>query len=81
MTGIANLKLCAVSGIKLVKCGIEVLKDGKVGLGDLGVVFSTLKDLAPLSKLDKAALVPELSDLTAEEIAELLGAVIAELRA
>jgi hypothetical protein len=81
MAGVENLKVVIKSGAKLVKTGIKVLADGKIGLSDLLLIGSALSSIQALGSLDFKSLLPEVTDLSLEEAQELVSVLIAELKA
>lgn len=76
--GIKETKELVDLAIKATQSGFEVMKDGKVGIEDLGVVMSLIPYVGPGIQ-DANKVVAEFKDLDAEEGAELVAHVGAQL--
>jgi len=70
--GIANVKMMVVGLASFGSVASSVLADGKIGLADFAQIMKLTTALGSVAKLDVKQVIPELSDLDAEEKAELL---------
>ena len=71
MAGIQETKEFVAFALTLVQTGIEVAKDGKVGLSDVVALVSAMKD-APAAFIGAEKMPAELKDLDDAELAELM---------
>lgn len=73
--GIDQLEKIVVIGVTLANAAGTALEDGKIGLGDLGVLLK-LSAVAPIfAEVDFSKALPEITDLSAPELAKIQAAV------
>lgn len=78
MKDISGLKNVVVLVSDIIEAGVEVAKDGKIGLDDAAVLVKLLPKIGPA--IAGAGDIPaELEDLSSEEVVELAAAVAGEL--
>lgn len=76
--GVQEFKQCIDLTLAVVALGLDVAKDGKVGLDDLGSVVKVLPFIAPA--VEGMGQIPaELWDLSGEEVSELVSHVVVTL--
>lgn len=75
---VKELKEALLLLVEMANAGIEIAKDGKIGLDDVGTLLKIVPALGPA--ISGVTEIPsEVSDIDAEEVAELVGAVVAKL--
>ncbi len=79
--GIANLKPIVIAGCKITKTGLGIFADGKFSFSDWAAVVSLGSQLLALGRLSIPAILPEVKDLSFDEIQELVAVAIGALKA
>ncbi len=69
--GIGSLKKILALAVALGNAGGAVLEDGKIGLGDVSALFKLSAVVDLFAEIDFSAVLPEASELSAEEMAVL----------
>lgn len=70
--GISNVKIVVAAVATFGSAAAAILADGKVGLTDFPAIIKLTTDIGLISHLDMKSLLPEIGDLDAEEMNELV---------
>jgi hypothetical protein len=70
--GISNVKIVVAAVATFGSAAAAIMADGKVGLTDFPAIMKLTTDIGLIAHLDIKSLLPEIGDLDAEEMNELV---------